>query len=113
VIVTDEYAVPHRMSCSHPACHTSLTDEQVIYCPHDMPFCGNCTFEDICLMCALEASRAHIADPCAASAYTWPAPCATCADTTEVWVRPRREHDTGEYVTAPCPDCSYPTRTSA
>ena len=39
--------------------------------------------------------------------------CETCHDTGEVGDGYTREYDTGAWVTWPCPDCTYPTRTPA
>ena len=38
-------------SCRHPACHTSLGEWDVTYCPHDKPFCEGCAWEDGCPEC--------------------------------------------------------------
>ena len=38
--------------------------------------------------------------------------CETCHDTGEVGDGYTREYETGMWVTWPCPDCTYPTRTS-
>lgn len=37
--------------CAHPHCRTSLTEETVTYCPHDLPFCEMCVWEDGCNEC--------------------------------------------------------------
>lgn len=37
--------------CAHPHCRTSLTEESVTYCPHDLPFCELCVWEDGCDEC--------------------------------------------------------------
>ena len=37
--------------------------------------------------------------------------CETCHDTGEVGDGYTREYETGMWVTWPCPDCTYPTRT--
>ena len=42
-----------------------------------------------------------------------PPDCETCRDTGEVGDGYTREYDTGAWVTWPCPDCTYPTRTPA
>lgn len=38
--------------CAHPHCRTSVTEESVSYCPHDLPFCPECVWEDGCDECA-------------------------------------------------------------
>jgi hypothetical protein len=38
--------------CSHPHCRTSL-DEYAVECPHGLPFCEHCTWEDGCESCDL------------------------------------------------------------
>ena len=37
--------------CSHPFCRTSLEDVAAT-CPHDMPFCEDCIWEEVCSECA-------------------------------------------------------------
>lgn len=37
--------------CSHQQCRTSLTEDTVTYCPHDLPFCEACVWEDACDEC--------------------------------------------------------------
>jgi hypothetical protein len=36
--------------CAHPHCRTSL-DEHPVTCPHGLPFCAHCTWEDGCGDC--------------------------------------------------------------
>lgn len=38
--------------CAHPHCHTSVTEDDVSFCPHNLPFCEACTWEDGCDDCA-------------------------------------------------------------
>lgn len=38
--------------CAHPHCRNSLTEDTVTYCPHDLPFCELCVWEDSCEDCA-------------------------------------------------------------
>lgn len=38
--------------CSHPHCHTSLTEDDATFCPHDRVFCQDCTWEDGCESCS-------------------------------------------------------------
>lgn len=40
--------------CSHPTCRTSLDDESVVYCGHDVKFCEYCDWGDGCDDCHLE-----------------------------------------------------------
>lgn len=42
--------------CAHPHCRTSLTEETVTYCPHDLPFCEACVWEDGCDECGQVAA---------------------------------------------------------
>lgn len=39
--------------CAHPACRTSL-DEYPVTCPHNLPFCSVCVWEEVCPECAAE-----------------------------------------------------------
>ncbi len=41
--------------CSHPHCRTSL-DEYPTECPHSLPFCDACTWEEACSECAAVAA---------------------------------------------------------
>lgn len=38
--------------CSHPHCHTSLTEDDATFCPHNLVFCQDCTWEDGCDECS-------------------------------------------------------------
>lgn len=38
--------------CSHPTCRTSLTEDDATFCPHNLPFCQDCTWEDSCESCS-------------------------------------------------------------
>lgn len=42
--------------CAHPHCRTSLTEETVTYCPHGLPFCEACVWEDGCDECGQVAA---------------------------------------------------------
>lgn len=46
------------MRCAHGHCRTSLTDETAVFCPHALPFCENCTWEEACDDCNQEAVSA-------------------------------------------------------
>lgn len=43
-------------NCAHPSCRTSL-DECPIECPHGLPFCEHCTWEDGCDECQVSHLR--------------------------------------------------------
>lgn len=47
--------------CSRVDCRTSLTDETTVNCPHDLPFCEHCTWEEGCIECAVAANVARLA----------------------------------------------------
>lgn len=57
--------------CAHPACRTSL-DEYAVECPHGMPFCEHCTWEDACEDCLLEPLRQRAAAAWEAAATPGP-----------------------------------------
>lgn len=46
------------MRCAHGHCRTSLTEETAVFCPHGLPFCEHCTWEEACDDCNLEAVSA-------------------------------------------------------
>lgn len=50
----------HARTCAHPHCHTSL-NEYAVECPHGLPFCEHCTWEDGCDECVLEPMRQRAA----------------------------------------------------
>lgn len=37
--------------CAHPFCRTSVTEDDVSFCPHNLPFCEGCAWEDGCDDC--------------------------------------------------------------
>lgn len=37
--------------CAHPFCRTSVTEDDVSFCPHNLPFCEACCWEDGCDDC--------------------------------------------------------------
>lgn len=41
--------------CAHPFCRTSL-DPHPVECPHGLPFCDSCTWEEACDECAIEVA---------------------------------------------------------
>lgn len=43
------------MRCAHGHCRTSLTDWDAVFCPHNKPFCGGCTWEEACDECGVAA----------------------------------------------------------
>jgi hypothetical protein len=51
---TSEPTICHEVRarrCSHPHCRTTL-DEYPVECPHGLPFCEHCTWEEVCSECA-------------------------------------------------------------
>lgn len=46
------------MRCAHGHCRTSLTEETAVFCPHLLPFCEHCTWEEACDRCNDEAVSA-------------------------------------------------------
>jgi hypothetical protein len=42
-------------TCAATTCRTSL-DENPVTCPHELPFCDNCTWEETCAECGAEAA---------------------------------------------------------
>lgn len=46
------------MRCAHGHCRTSLADETAVFCPHLLPFCEHCTWEEACDRCNEEAVSA-------------------------------------------------------
>ena len=59
-------------SCAHPACRTSLNDETAAYCPHVLPFCEHCVWEDGCDECVIEPLRQRADDAWNAAAQPQP-----------------------------------------
>ena len=107
MILHSEWHHPRVVRCARFDCRTTVTDDTSVQCPHGETFCQGCTWEEACIACA---SQALYGDPTHERAYQWPElPEDRCGGTGEVWVHPLREHDTGEYVTAPCPDCAHQT----
>lgn len=40
------------VACTRTDCRTSLADDTTVYCPHGLPFCEHCTWEEGCSECA-------------------------------------------------------------
>lgn len=38
--------------CAHPHCRTSVTEDDVSFCPHNLPFCEACDWLNGCPECA-------------------------------------------------------------
>ena len=58
--------------CSHPTCRTSLDDESVVYCGHDVKFCEHCDWADGCDDCHLDVLRSRAAAAWDAAAVPGP-----------------------------------------
>jgi hypothetical protein len=53
--------------CARTDCRTSL-DEHPVTCPHGLPFCEHCTWEEACAGCSADAHAARTAEIAAAFA---------------------------------------------
>lgn len=87
--------LPRLTFCAHPTCHRSLTDDEAVRCPHDLPLCGDCVIEDACLECALVASAEQLGlrvHPTSPAAYAWP------DDSLADFMREDRDHEAGARV---------------
>lgn len=81
-------------TCAHPHCHTSL-DEYAVECPHGLPFCEHCTWEDGCDECVLEPMRQR-------AAAAWDA-----ADQPQPYTDPRRDEWTDHWAERRAEDRAY------
>lgn len=43
--------------CAHPHCRTSVTEDTVSFCPHNLPFCEACEHQDGCGECATSSDH--------------------------------------------------------
>lgn len=81
-------------ACAHPHCRTSL-DTNPVECPHGLPFCDHCVWEDGCDECALEPLRQR-------AAAAWEA-----ATEPQPWVDPVRDGAADPYAELRADDRAY------
>lgn len=79
--------------CAAPFCRTTLTDEDTIHCPHQLPFCEHCTWEDGCDDCDMYARAGVIWD---AAADNEPPRMTAAEEAAGVWGELRRDDDAYE-----------------